>query len=125
MRNILFIFLAMEISIPSTVVASVFCIPNLVSHFYEHKEEGKEIHFWEFLNEHIQPTHQHSDKDAHDSLPFSQHLSDSLQHLNYVPQFFGNIFKLFSTIIQKFDYQSLFSISNFHSSIWRPPQSIF
>lgn len=101
-------------------------LPFLVQHYYQHREENKELGFIEFIENHYsEDVATHQDNQKHQHLPFKCH--DDCIGIS-APAIIGSSFCVFITAPLN-EYQTYFPVqgqiiitSSYLSSIWQPPR---
>lgn len=124
-KDILLIVLVLGLTVPKGIFHFVIHLPDLVEHYYEHKTENEQVSLLDFIAEHIgQPNHEHTDKHAHDDLPFNhQHTSDYNQSWTAILFFNKETLKHSPTSsLEKITTCQCFHSSEFSQSIWQPPK---
>lgn len=102
-------------------------LPLLVEHFNEHKQENPKLSLWNFIMDHYSHGEVFdADYEKDMKLPFKSHHSGcfcSVVTFLAPIQSFNFEYKTFLKERKVLNFGYAFSfISNFHSSIWQPPQ---
>lgn len=103
-------------------------LPLLIEHFIEHKEENKQITFWEFLCLHYQTTNvKDADYEKDMKLPFKSQngLFSSITIFHLFPNFDNLLNNILPISKKSYVITSEHFIgSSAVCSIWQPPKSI-
>lgn len=103
-------------------------LPLLIEHFIEHKEENKQITFWEFLSLHYKTTNvKDADYEKDMKLPFKSQsgLFSSITIFHLFPNFDNLLNNILPASKKSYVITSEHFIdSSAVCSIWQPPKSI-
>lgn len=129
-RNVIILFFAFQIMIPSDLKSDLIRLPFLLEHFEHHNHHshaGETIGFIDFLTNHYSDNHHKEDHTEHNKLPFHNHHSDGNLYQIVVIDFEPKNFSFLNQHFQEnVTNRSIFAQENFPSSvslsIWKPPQ---
>ena len=111
----------------TTELSQLLKFPEFVIHFFEHKEQNKDLTLWEFVNIHYaQGDVKYADYDKDMKLPFKTHDNCSAQmNVNVPPSFLiiSNKPTYINASKNTFLHMKDRFISSYLSSIWQPPKS--
>jgi hypothetical protein len=125
-KNIIVLFLIVNLAVPGSVLHCITHIPEVVEHFKLHQEDHENVSIISFITDHLDSdNHSHKNSDAHDNLPFSHHhTAEYSQTITVFPSFNEIDFRFtaFSTSSLKIASKQHFHTSSYLQSIWQPPK---
>lgn len=126
MRKAIVISLLFALVSIQTPLHEIFKVPILVTHFFEHKEQNKDMSLMDFFKLHYAENIIDADHDKDMKLPF-KHCSAPMFIVSTIPTAklaidisptFIDIPKLLS------GYKNAFLSSNIQNNIWQPPKAV-
>lgn len=127
MKKIVTILFLSSYLFATTELSQLFKLPVLISHFMEHKQEDKDLSFWQFLCIHYahgNPKDADYDKDM--KLPFKAHDNcvTSIICITTPPSLQFSVKHSYSVEIKQQFHTQNFQFSSYYlSSIWQPPKT--
>jgi hypothetical protein len=96
--------------------------PELVKHYFEHKESAQNLSFLDFLNLHYSSDSKNTDQHDHHQLPFKSHECQHAQILivDAIPTY--EMPAVYAPEREFYCKEKNFVFSEVLGSIWQPPQ---
>lgn len=129
MKNLIPIFLtaimALEAIVPAMEISELNKIPELISHYKQHRKADHSLSLLAFMELHYNnETHHEKDHQTHDELPFTHHHHHNCQLYQLVytlPDLIATNDSPSVTVEKNFAYRP-FELITVISPIWQPPR---
>ncbi|MDI1233072.1 MAG: hypothetical protein PSX81_02190 [bacterium] len=124
MKKTTVILLLFAITFSNTELHQLLKIPQLVSHFVQHKKVDSQISFIDFLTMHYNDSENEISDKQHDNLPFKSHCTIVFHSIIAEVVNTGNSIEIDSFFLIKgtINYKEAFYTSRLTESIWQPPK---
>ncbi|MDZ4750365.1 MAG: hypothetical protein SGI87_02035 [Flavobacteriales bacterium] len=126
MKRLFIYLLIVSVTFSMTDFDQLLSVPELFSHYLEHKEEEEDLSFIEFIHAHYCPEHKHCGHETEDSGTFPYQKVDSsiytslcISEVNEEIRFysFSSSFTSSACHIEQF-------CSELYTDIWQPPKLV-
>jgi hypothetical protein len=112
----------------STELHQLLKVPFLVEHFFEHKEQNKDITLWQFLCLHYADQHaKTADYEKDRKLPFKSHDGCCANFVAYIAQDIPSVPLIDKPIYNETQsfrlYKEVYAHASYLDAIWQPPRA--
>jgi hypothetical protein len=117
--------LALEAFFPNVDLADLSRIPDLLTHYQQHRKASHDLTFLEFLHMHYSdPGHLSSASAEHEKLPFSKrHHHGMTLLIAHEPAFIRFQTIRFIFLKSEYVYRHIIHTSSTASPVWQPPRA--